>query len=211
MRSRLRLSPVAATLAVGVLALAVLLVLALGASERRLSGSSPVQPQAFVVTKQPGGRLCLDDAVLPAGTARLGLVIGTYGRPGPRLTVTARDGGEPVSRGGLAPGWTEGPVQVPIRPVRAERAGVRLCVVNEGPGAIAYGGEPGSPPGSQLSVVYLRGAPESGFEVAGRVADRFGRGKSDLFGAWTFAALVVLVVGAGALAAFTVLRFGRPA
>ena len=75
-----------------------LAAVALFRSDLRLSGTNSVHPIAYVATVEPGRAVCATDMVVPAGTAGIKLVAGTYGRAGPPLTVEIRSDSQPVRR-----------------------------------------------------------------------------------------------------------------
>jgi len=206
--------------AVGVVALLVVFGLALAAREPRLSGTDYTPPAAFVTALQPGQRACQGSELLPADTAAVRLTLGTYGRPGPRVTLTATGpAGRPLTRGVLAAGWHQGVVSIPVRHVSSATNNVRICVgVAPAPraSAIALGGnvEPGeeveidgrSFRGVRFRVDYLRPDRESWYELLPTIAHRFSIAKAGFLRSWEWAAALLLVFASAFLAIRTVLR-----
>lgn len=192
-----------------VLLAAVVVVLAQAAP--RSAGSEDITSQLFVREVPPGERACLLDATVPAGTARVSAVLGTYGVPGGRVAVEAKGpGGQILVRGGLEPGWREGPILIPFGPVPKTLESVEVCFINRGDKRFAVGGEPGSPGERQLAVDYVRAGEETWFQTAPRVIDRFGHGKAALLGGgWTLWAALALVLAGWAVAARALLRAPR--
>ena len=144
--------------AAGVLALLTTFGIALAA---RATAASPGPTHATGgVRRGPGSR--------PAGmsgrgaaardTGAVQLTIGTYGRPGPPLSLTATGpSGRVLTRGGLPAGWHQGVVRIPVRRTSSpsrRRPRVRAA----------------SPPRPRGSTIALGGNTERGLlmEVAGR-------------------------------------------
>lgn len=206
--------------AVGVVALLVTFGIALTAREPRLSGSNYTPPEAFVTAVQPGQQACQGSELLPGDTAAVRLTIGTYGRPGPPLTLTATGpAGRTLTRGVLGAGWRQGVVRIPVRRVTSATNDVRLCVGVAPPprgSAIALGGnvQPGeeievggrSFQGVRVRVDYLRPDRESWYELLPTIVHRFSIAKAGFLRNWEWVAALLLVFGSALLAIRTVLR-----
>jgi hypothetical protein len=106
------------------LGLAVLLVLAalaldMSGSAPRGAGSDHNNAAVFAATVPGGGTLCQPIAPLPGDAARAQLLIGTYGRPVPALTLSFTDSGGTgtLATGSLGAGAHEGLLTIPIQRV----------------------------------------------------------------------------------------------
>jgi 4-amino-4-deoxy-L-arabinose transferase-like glycosyltransferase len=185
----------------------------------RIVGSNGVAPMQFVATSAGGGRLCQAHEVLVGGAGALRTTIGTFHQPGPALAVEWRRAGRVLDRATLAAGWKEGVVRIPLAAVPRETTGeLELCISARGPwrGRLAWGGETAAP-GSGVSV---DGAAKPGrlsfvSEAPGRpsllamfdtAASRFGAGNARWLGAWSWWAIVLLVLGALAAAGAALLH-----
>src|SRR5271154_3179212 len=122
-------------MAVGLAAIVVFFVVFLLGKAPRRSGSNLTPNGSYVAAIDAGQQACQEGELLPADTAALRATLGTYGEPGPALAVTLTGArGEPLSSGALQAGWRQGVVQIPIRHVSAASQGVRVCVIDGGPG-----------------------------------------------------------------------------
>jgi hypothetical protein len=178
------------------------LVYVLSQSAYEQTGSDAVKPETFVVVLPGGATVCQGPGLVTAKTGRVDLVIGSYGRPGPPLALELR---QPragvVATGGLAPGWKEGAVNIPLkRPLNADAA-PQLCLRNAGRSRVALAGVHGAVKGSgttlngkpiaeRLSLTYTESDKRSGWsrlsDLASRVGDAHG------VGSWMFWAAIVL-------------------
>jgi len=206
--------------AVGVVALLVAFGLALSRRERRLSGTDATPPETFVAGVPPGQQACQGAELLPADTAAVRLTIGTYGRPGPPLALTATGpSGRPLTAGALAAGWHQGVVRIPVRRVSTATNNARICLRVPSPprgSAIALGGnpEPGfaieidgrSFQGVRARLDYLRPGRESWYQLLPTIVHRSTIAKAGFLRTWEWAAVLALVVASAFLAIRTVLR-----
>jgi hypothetical protein len=206
--------------AVGVLALLVTFALALLGSEPRVSGTDYTPPEAFSITLPPGQQVCQAHELLPANTAAVRLTIGTAGAPGPPLTLTATGpSGRPLTRGGLAAGWHEGVVRIPVQHVSSPTNEARVCLdVPPAPRGrtIELGGitQPGYTVeidgrtflGPHMRLDYLRPGSESWYELLPTIVHRFSLAKAGFLRDWEWAAALLLVLATAFLAIRTVLR-----
>ena len=91
------------------------LVYVLSQSGYEQTGSDSVKPETFAVVLPAGGTVCQGPDVVAAKTGRVNMVIGSYGKPGPPLRVVLRQSRVGVvAAGGLALGWKEGAVSIPL-------------------------------------------------------------------------------------------------
>jgi hypothetical protein len=184
---------IGAVFAAGLFVVAVGLALVLLDSEPRQAGTNYVAEAAEVVTL--GGRdatHCQGGQVIPGDAAVLRLLIGTYERPSPELSVRVRAGGETITEGTLPAGQPEGRVVIPIDPVDDVRPDAEVCIEARSPEkrrrTVLYGSA------GQVRLEWLRDGDESWLDLIGTVAHRFGLGKPFLAGGW------VLLLAAGLLA-----------
>lgn len=193
------------------LALIAGLAIVLSASHPARTGVNGIAPNAYVASLAPHQTFC-EPATLPAGTSAVGLTVGTYGRPGPRLALTL-SGTAGTVRGVLAEGYRDGAVRVPVGTV-ARRNGGPLCVKNLGRSAVALAGVPGVGPVSTIDGIqssaaveleYLRGTA-TGFGLGTTVARRVGLLHG---GDWLLWVLVALMAAVAATAVAMAVRVTR--
>jgi hypothetical protein len=195
---------------VGLLALTTAFVVGGTREERRLEGSNGIGPSQFVVNLKPRQVVCQRAARLPAGIGSVGLTIGTYGKAGPllRISVKTAAGGPALPAGRLAPGWIEGPIDLPLGGnTRRRLSDARICIANRGGVRIAIAGTDVADAGarvggrathSRLSLNYRRARPESPWDLAPRITRRMtvGTGLWGSLAPWAAIALVLLTAGA---------------
>jgi hypothetical protein len=194
-------------LGVALAVMGVAVVVVLSQRAQRLAGTSFVTQRGFPVLVPAYGRACQPGTYLADDSAEAQLTVGTDGRPRPALTVTFADaGGTVVAHGRAAGGAKGGVVTVPFaHAVEGNRYGTNACVRSAGPHRIALAGDiarraasarvNGRALGAVVGFRYLRSGRESWWALAPVVAQRFGLGKSSVFGTWTLPLLVVVVVG----------------
>lgn len=193
-----------------VLGLALLFVLAvlvldMSGSGPRGTGSDHVSPVAFAATV-PGGSTVCQPIVAPAhDTARVQMLIGTYGRPVPRLDLSFNGPGGTVAAGTLAAGGKEGTIIIPVHKLAGGEAS-SFCLHVSGHSQVVFGGE-GSPISAaselvdgkaqqgRVSLLYLRAGSESWWELLPSLDHRFGLGKASVFGDWTLPVLALMLLG----------------
>jgi hypothetical protein len=195
--------------------LAVFAVLLLHRDQRR-SGSDLTPNGAFIARLSAGQEACQGQELLPAGTAAMRITIGTYGKPGPPVRITATNArGELLASGGLRT-WRQGVVTIPVTHVSKAAEGLRVCLRNDGPQRVTLAGT-FPDPGYRLDVAgntiegrlrydYMRLGRESWLELLPTLAYRSTLGKSDLIRHWAWIGALVLMLLAVALAAVTLLR-----
>jgi hypothetical protein len=155
---------------------------------------------------------------IPAETVSLRVYAGVpAGRTGP-LDVTIREGGRIVSRATFGVVRDGRPATAELSPpVPQEIVPAEVCFRNRGRATVRLAGNRtalkfgGANPyglefGDQPRIDYLRPGEESGWALAGTVADRFGRVKASFFGSWTMWAVFGLVGLSWAAAVVLMLR-----
>lgn len=188
----------------------------------RDAGSDHVSPEMFAATiGRDRRRLCQVSPYLPPSAATAQIVIGTYGRPVPDLTLRFTDpAGRVVSSGHLAAGARQGPVSIPISPAGRPGSATKLCLTVGGHSKVVIGGmgipvDPsdetvgGVVQHGRISVVYNRAGEESWWSILGEIDTRFGLGKATFFGDWTLPACVLLLLGTWAITVRLLLRESR--
>jgi hypothetical protein len=218
------LTRVRVVLLAGALALLAGVVVAGSQRAYRLVGSNRVPAAGFYVRLRHARTLC-QPALVPAGTGALRFLVGTYGRPLPNLTLVAR--GQVLGR--LAGGGQQGWLEIPLRRGHQPLGATRLCVIAGGRRVIAVAGagevpasaarrarafEARTPSGGRLGgfvrFEYVTRKPETWWSTIGASARRFALGKADWVGRWTLVLVGVLVLGALAVAGWTVGRERTP-
>jgi hypothetical protein len=181
----------AAAVAAGSLLLIAALGLVLTDSKPRQSGSNYVLETQPVEEIDGEGVRCQPDTPLPADTDRVRILLGTGGRPTPRVDVTATSDGRRVLAGSLPAGRSQGHVVVPLAPVNRVARTARVCVRIRGSGETVLFGSHGL-----MRLEWLRPGSETWLDRLPTVARRFGYGKANPFGAWLLpiAAIVLLLV-----------------
>jgi hypothetical protein len=209
-------------LAIGLGLLLVLgsLVLVLSKSEQRLAGTNAqVKVSGNDVPIRRGERRCQPESV-PAPAAYLRVFVGVpAGSTGP-LEVTIRQRHRTVSRGSFGRVYDALPATAELSPpISNEIVPAEVCFRNTGRRTVRLAGDrtalkfsSANPYGLTFNdeprIDYVRPGKESGWALAGTVADRFGRSKTSFFGSWTM--WVVFALVGGTWVAATVLLSRRP-
>lgn len=204
-------------MAVGLAAVALILLAVLLAKDQRRSGGDMTPNGAFVAGLGAGQQTCQEGELLPADTSAMRATIGSYGKPGPpvRVTLTGPHG-ELLSSGGLRAGWKEGIVQIPIAHVSKATEGVRVCLGDAGAGPITIAGAQPDPGfhmqvgdrtiEARLRYDYMRPGRESWLQLLPTIVHRSTLAKSGLVRHWAWAGALVLMLLAIGLAARTIVR-----
>ena len=181
---------VAAAVAAGTLLLLAALAVVFTDSKPRQSGSNHVLESGPVEKIAGDGVRCQRDAPLPADTDRVRILLGTNGRPTPRVEVTATSDGRRVLAGSLPAGGNQGHVVVPLTPVNRVARTARVCVRIRGTGQTVLFGSHGL-----MRLEWLRPGSETWLDRLPTVTRRFGYGKANAFGSWLLpiAGLVLLL------------------
>jgi hypothetical protein len=205
-------------MAVGLVAIAVILVVVLSQKAQRRSGTD-LTPSDTVAATVPGGRqACQDEELLPAGTAAVQATVTAFGQPLPalRIVFTAGPGGRVLSSGALPAGRAPGLVRIPIRFVAHASQGVRACLRNLGPASIGVTGAYPDPPhqmlvggavaAGRLRYDYYRRGRESWMQLLPTIVYRWTLAKAGLVRHWAWVAIPLLMLFAVGLAALTLIR-----
>ncbi len=181
---------IAAAVAAGSLLLLAALGLVLTDSKPRQSGSNYVLEAGPVKEIDGNGVRCQRDTPLAADTDRVRILLGTNGRPTPRVEVTATSDGRRVLAGSLPAGGSQGHVVVPLTPVNRVARTARVCVRIRGTGQTVLFGSHGL-----MRLEWLRPGSETWLDRLPTVTRRFGYGKANAFGSWLLpiAGLVLLL------------------
>jgi hypothetical protein len=116
-----------------------------------LAYSLGVSPAVVAATLTPGDRACQAPIRPPTGTDfdRVGIVLATFGRPGPEMAVEVLDDstGRRLARGSLPAGYPDLDHELREQVVSVGRvdttAPLRVCIVNEGSRRAAVVGQAG--------------------------------------------------------------------
>jgi len=199
-------------LAGGLLALLVGVVIVLSQSAPRRSGSNGIPAEQFALSLPVDQTVCQGGELVPGDTAAVQATLGTFYKPGPRISLTATVGGRLLTSGGLAQGWTQGPVRIPVRPVHQTTGNVTVCLHNAGPVLIAIGGIAPYATGNVRVIVghhavivpaglrydYFRPGTETWWSLLPTLWYRMTLAKGDLVRHWApWAALALLLTSIG--------------
>jgi hypothetical protein len=182
---------------IGLLIVVGALALDMRGRATRSAGSDHTATPVFAAAVPAGGLLCQPSVFLPGDTARVQLLIGTYGHPVPdlRLRFTTAAGAEAASAH-LPAGAKEGLVKIPIKIARGQSAETLFCLqvgasTNIVPGSEVVNGtrQPG-----RVGMLYFRRGGETWWQLLPTLTRRFGLGKASLFGDWTLPAVALLLL-----------------
>ena len=207
-------TPLRAVLACGALVLVLVLAHVLVHGRTQIAGTDRVPNNVFVTDLARGQRLCQGNEIVPAGTAALRMTIGTYGKPGPPLTISitapggARAGeSAEVDRATIAPGWRQGIVILPVPRIAESYGSATVCIRDRGvPIALAGTTYPneygftdsldGTALTSEIRIDYLLPGKPSWFSMVGSLAYRLTLGKGSYIRplGWIAPLLLMLVV-----------------
>ena len=162
----------------------------------------------FSASVPGGGRLCQIGPRLSPEASSAQVVIGTFGRPVPALTLRfVGAANREVGTGYRAAGGREGLVTIPL--TRRSPAGnaKSVCLLVGGKTGVVLEGERGAKVGrpselvngrrqaGRISILYLRPGEQSWWELLGVLDRRFGLGKASFFGDWTLPAAALGMLG----------------
>jgi hypothetical protein len=210
-------------LAGGLLAIAVAFAVLLTHAEPRRSGTDYTPNANFAAKLNPGQQTCQAHELLPADTAAVRMTLGTYGAPGPRVSVSVTGPhGAALTAGGLAPGWRQGVVEIPVTRVHVASAEATACLRDDGPARVAVAGDSGDSfhtmqvagktiQNAQVLYEYMRPGSESWLQLLPTAVYRSTLGKSGLIRHWAWAGALALMLLAIGLALRTLAREGARA
>jgi hypothetical protein len=161
----------------------------------------PKTHHSLIATNRPA-EACQTQEVLPRSTVAIRLGLGSV--LGPKVTLSVLSGTRVLTRGMRTPGWEGASVSVPVQPLSATVAPVKICFhLLSFNGRVTMFGWPagnpeaaiseGQPLPGRMHVEYLRSSQRSWGSMASEVARRFGLGRA-ASGTWT----VFLVMGLAA-------------
>jgi hypothetical protein len=187
------LAAFAAVVALGGLAVLVAALL----NDRETAFTVGLPPVRIAAELQPGERACRADIDVPAEFSRVRLFTASFGRPGPRLSITAGR-----ARGTVAAGYPDNSAVEASVDTVAEGERIALCVTNDGDSRMALLGSPPdtSPPHladpdlrPELGLAFLRDEPSSAATLVPHAFERASLFRPAWVGPWTFWALLVLI------------------
>jgi hypothetical protein len=185
-------------LGLAVLATAIGLAIDMSGSAPRLAGDDHVHwPAVNQIAAVSGGQvLCMHSTVLPDDAASMFILIGSFGKPLPRITVDFKTpAGRTVATGLLRAGAAQSQVgnSIPLQHPHGPSVVGTLCLRVGGHNPLVFYGQTGAgtttvngsaQPGSP-SILYYRPGRESWWKLLGELDFRFGLGKAAIFGDWT--------------------------
>jgi hypothetical protein len=190
-------------------------VIVLSKSEQRLAASNSQVSLSGNDVRLPGHKRACQPESVPAQTAALRVFVGGSGGP---LDVDIRQGKRIVAQGSFGAVLDGLPATARLSPpLRTEIVAAEVCFRNRGRKTVRFAGDrtpirfsAANPYGLLLDdeprIDSLRPGEESGWELAGTVAERFGRAKASFFGSWTIWAVLGLVGATWAVACGLMLR-----
>ena len=194
------------TLAGGVVLALAALVLVAATDERRLAFTLEVSPVAVAAEARPGEEACQRGIEAEAEFDEVDLLLGTFARPGPPLTVTVRrSGSAAVLASGVLPAGAKDNRRAGARLDRRVPEGthVDVCARNDGSHRVAYyggsifqapsSGFVGSRPAGDIFLVFRRDEPRSVLSLVPEMPRRAAILRPEPLGAWTFWALLAAV------------------
>jgi hypothetical protein len=210
MRRRLNIAMLLPLLAAALLVLVFVRTMSHGAE--RLAGSNSAPPQGLVVQIGRGTHVC-QQILAPNDAASARFFVATLGAKatGPPLTMRLDDNGRTLATSHVAGGWTGDKLDFPFPTLTRTYLRARICVRNEGGGAVRFQGlatgQPtstlvnGKPEYAVISIVFLRPGKSDAWSLLPTIAQRAGVLKGALAGGWSFwfAAALVLIAGAAAI------------
>jgi hypothetical protein len=187
-----------------VLGLAGLLLTAV-AREETLAFTLGVKPTQVAAVMKPGQQACQSPIDVAARAHTVQLEVGTYGRPGPPLVVTAESGQQRLGAGSVGAGYADrSTVTAVLGSVPAGRR-ITLCVRNDGKRQVAiYGGAAladrtsaafldGKKLDTDLTLVFKRAHPRSMLSALPDMFERAALWRPGWAGTWVFWLLLGLV------------------
>jgi hypothetical protein len=192
-----------------------LLVAILSKTEQRLAGTNAQVKVSGNDVPIRGRKVACQSENVPATAAALRVFVGGDGGP---LEVSIRQGNRTVARGRFGFVLDGLPTTAGLSPpVSRDIVPAEVCFRNRGRRTLRLAGDrtplkfSGANPwglvfADKPRIDYLRAGEESGWALAGTVADRFGRSKTSFFGSWTMWVVFALVAATWATAGGLLLR-----
>jgi hypothetical protein len=194
-------------LGVGLFLVAAALAVDISRAAPRTAGSDHTSMTTFSATVPGGGRLCQIAPRLTSEASSAQVLIGTFGRQVPRLTLSFVGAANEEVGGGYRPaGGREGLVTIPFARSSAAGKARSVCLLVGGNTSVVLAGERGKigrpselvngrRQGGRISILYLRPGKQSWWELLGVLDHRFGLGKASVFGDWTLPAAGLAMLG----------------
>jgi hypothetical protein len=193
-----------------VLVTLLILALVLGPSSPQIASTDRVPNNIFVARLTDGQTLCQSGELIPRGASAIRMTIGTYGAIGPRTVVLIRSSGRVIARGGLARGWRQGIVELPISLVRRSARGT-VCIGNRGHATLALAGLEGFgiygfveringvEQAAEIRLDYMLAGSRSWYSMIGTLVHRMTLAKGSLFRLWEWLAALLLACAVGVI------------
>jgi hypothetical protein len=191
----------------------------LSAERPRLAGTNNVFDLFGNVALAPGQEACAMAELVPGRTAAVRVHAQPSEPTGGRLAVRLVQDGRELASGSRPGGWSDGQIDVPVRPEIAQtRDDVDDCFTNDGSASItlwgygAVAGRPqravveGEPLTERPRLSYLRPGSESGWDLLGAVMNRMGIGRGAWMEGWAFYGWLAALVGTLAVVVTAALR-----
>jgi hypothetical protein len=194
----------------GTVVLVALVVFVASQRGPRLVGSNRVAAASFPVVLRAQRTAC-QAAQIPAAAGDVRVLVGTYGRPRPPISLSL-DGRAAGRVGSGAQGW----VRIPLLKTLPRAAG-RLCLTVAGRYRVALAGAAtkhrvaartrrGRALPGLVRLEYETGVSESWWSTLGPATRRFARGKADWVGPWTLGLVGLFALGSLAAAGWALAR-----
>jgi hypothetical protein len=192
----------------------------MGHSAERLAGSNSAPPQGLVVQIGRGTHVC-QGILAPNDAASARFFVATPGAStkGPPLSMRLDDNGRTLATSRVAGGWTGDKLDFHFPTLSRTYLQARICVRDEGRGAVRFQGlatgQPtstlvnGKPEYAVISIVFFRPGKSDAWSLLPTIAQRAGVLKGSLAGGWSFWFAAALVLSAGAAAIVVSLRGSR--
>lgn len=195
---------------------ALVAVIQLAGSERRIVASNGVPANAFAVEHmQPGSEACLDSQYIPQSAGGLTTLIADYGAGGTTVKVRVTDDGDVVAQGSARIVDQSKNTFLPLSRRDATLDHARLCISADkeiaivgNPSGSRYGGAAtvdGRSVGS-LHINYLSAEQHSKFSMVPIVFARAALWGPGWLGSWVFYLLVLLLPATAVFAAWSFAR-----
>ncbi len=190
----------------------------LSRKEVRIAGTNSLLASDYVARATPAVPVCIDSVLVPADSAGLRVLVQSKRTPPPTLTARLENLRTKTAISGRVSNYRSGDtVTIPFQRVQRDTGLERLCLTVE-KGAVELGGpaeanQPGAPnslvdggfgTADQVSLQFVRPGKESLLRLSPTVFKRIAVLGPGWAGAWTYWALLVLLI-AGMIAAVVLL------
>lgn len=196
-RSAVLLAAVGLLVAAGV-------ALTLSQSETRMAGSNLVPLVEFADVVPAGRTICQRGQTVPFDTAAFRFLVGSFGKPMPRIDVQVRDArGAVLDRATLPAGAPEGETTIPLGHALDEVPKATLCVRGQSTRIALAGVASDSAVAARVGrrpqpgifrIEYMRPGRPSWWSMFPEISRRFGYAKASVIGTWTLPVLILLAL-----------------